>query len=150
MILVVGEPKSKESTITVKKEQNNKLIKRDYKNETYFINIENYQEDDFKNTKEKLLEQYQSEGYKKITIDTDDHWSLRPENEARGYIQVVLKNNIMKIEIYNVKSKPSIFPELSNQIKDENKTDKLLELSRMLSKGLITEDEFLIHKNNLK
>ena len=149
-ILVVGEPKPKESIATVSKSQNNKTINRSYKNETYFINIENYTEDDFKIAKEKLIEQYQSEGYKKITIDTDEHWSLRPENESRGYIQIVLKNNIMKIEIYNVKSEPSIFKEQLNSIQDENKTDKLLELSRMLNKGLITEEEFLVHKNNLK
>jgi len=136
--------RKEEQNILSSKNDGKRTIERSFKNNTYFINILNYNNEDFKYAKDELLKQYKPQGYDTISIDIDTVWSLKNSQYPRTYIQVVLKNNIMKIEVYNAQSEPSLYKNLEKEeSKSNNSTaDKLLKLAELLEKKLITQDEF--------
>lgn len=152
VVLILGESEKKTtekiSMSTIEK-NDDKSITSSYHNETYVIKIRNYSDNDFIKIKKDLMEQYENEGYTKIVTNKDNHWTLKHSINSKGYIQILLQNNTMNIEAFKVKTEPIISNIKNTKQKEIINTDKLIELSRMLDKGLITEDEFLKHKNNL-
>ena len=127
-----------------------KSIKKDFRNDTYYIIIENPDSEDFQIVKNILLDQYKSKGYDTVSRDTEERWHLKSSINDRTYIWVTLKNKTLTIEAYNVKEEPIIPTEIKEAEKNDiDITDKLIELAKMLEKGLLTEDEFKEQKKKL-
>lgn len=135
------------------KEKEKKLpsreIKTSFENDTHYIDIYNYEDDDFETTKKELLNQYGSQGYSLVSIDTAKRWKLKNPDYARTYIQVTEKDDLIKVEAYNTQEPPRIFGQNNNTKKSSNNTERLIELSRLLEKNLITKEEFEKSKKEL-
>lgn len=121
-----------------------KKINYEYRNSTHYLTIEPFEQEDFEDAKTKLYEEYRNE-FDIVAINDERTWKIKSDS-LRGYVQIEARNGKMIIEAYNT-DKPSIYstpiPQSSQDI------DKLIELSKMLEKGLITEKEFLSNKNKL-
>lgn len=98
---------------------------------------------EFEDAKNNLLKQYEPLGYK-LSLDLPNLIKLDTDN---SYLQLKYNqgNNNLTLETLNTEV-PNITKEISIP---EDSTDKLLKLSDMLEKGLITQEEFTIQKNLL-
>lgn len=129
-------------------------IKKEEQNGVYYIEIKNFKNDDFEIIKNKLFEQYQSDGFDKIEIDTENVFLLK-KSLGDGYIQIRNTGTILYLELNKVTFAPiinfngkKIDDDTNSQI-NESSTDKLLKLSALYDKGLISKEEFLAHKNQI-
>lgn len=119
----------------------------DLKNSTYYCTLKSCSSSDFGKVKNTLKTQYETEKFTIITTDRDDFFQLKKEDNSNGYVNIQFKNKTIDIEAYNVAEKPMIFKQ--QNIQSPNNADRLIELSRMLEKGLITEQEFMDLKKNM-
>jgi hypothetical protein len=139
----------KSNSVNKAKNDDMKITEEDYKNNTYYYTLEPCSSNDFINVKKKLSEQYKKESYTTIKIDSETTFQLRKSDGLSGYIQIEFKNKRIKVEIYNVEETPIIIEEKVEIKVKSNNTEKLIELSKMLEKGLITEDEFKKMKTDI-
>jgi len=137
-----------------RKNTSSKEISGDYKNNTYTISVTNADSFDLEAAAIKLKKQYINQGFT-IDTDTENKFKLKSSKNS-GYIKAFLNSGKLDIELYQVNEAPELYIEetkfnfIKNEPKKEtNQTDKLLELSKMLKKGLISEEEFKEHKKQL-
>jgi len=147
IILIVSEKKNEVESINNSLITKIKTLNKEFRNETYFITISNYDDQDIIEVKKQITEQY-GKSYDKISVDSDYCWQIKNSEYSRTYIQVTTKNDILTIEGYNLQEEPKISVDTKDEEGSTN-TDKLIELSKMLDKGLITEEEFKEHKLRL-
>lgn len=109
--------------------------------DVHFYEINNL---DFLHAKNDLVKQYEPLGFV-MSIDSPNLMQLKNDN---SYIQLKysIGGNNLNLETHLVSDVPNIAKEI--EIPSSN-TDKLLKLSDMLEKGLITTEEFIIQKNLL-
>jgi hypothetical protein len=103
----------------------------------------------FNIVKSKLLELYTKESF---TIKEDSKESLfMKKSDSKAYIDAKDKGSFIALSVWNTIT-PDFIDELYGLEKQEqplNSTDKLIELSKMLEKGIISKEEFLSLKNNI-
>ena len=132
----------------------NKELQENYNNksQTYHFELKNFSQYEFQDIKEKLLEQYGKDKYSNLVIDRDDIWLVK-NAKGNSYLEIRIKDElILLVEAYNVDNKPQIFmknKENDNADKNISNVDKIIELSKLLEKGLITQEEFLNHKKEI-
>jgi len=146
---VSSEPIFEEETIpSIEKKEIIKFLK----DETYFVKIKNYEDSDFKVFKESLLSQYKEKGYTNIIRDKESLWNVKNTNYLNSYIQLKLKNNELILEAYNVPFEPGVPEEMIPKEEDKETIDsseKLIQLSKLVEKGLLTEEEFISEKKKI-
>lgn len=92
--------------------------------------------------KNELLKQYEPIGYDKIIMDNGSSFKLKNTNNERSYINLSLKNQICTIEVYNVKSTPMQYSQKDEKETTSSTSHTLIELSKLVEKGLLTKEEF--------
>ncbi|MFY9088934.1 zinc ribbon domain-containing protein [Arcobacter aquimarinus] len=106
----------KEDAITCKychkdlniKEITNRDILKKFENNTHIITIENFIDSDFNSIKNELIEQYKLEGFTDITRNDNTNLQIKRNDDKLGYIKLNIKDEIIKIEAYNVVSEPKL------------------------------------------
>lgn len=109
----------------------------------------------FQIIKEKILDFYSKLGFFE-QINNDNTFFIKNDS-TKAYIEVKVRENYINISIYNTE-KPNFIDNLYNPITKENKDDKnvslenidkIIKLSKLLDKGLITEEEFISYRKTL-
>lgn len=127
------------------------IIRKEFSDNTYYIDIDECVIGTFLKIKKEILEQYKPLGYDITSIDKETDFMIKSTTNERSYIKVFLKNQIVSIEAYNVQVPPVMYDN-TNIFKEKNNTsntDKLIELSKLVDKGLLTKKEFEQQKNKL-
>lgn len=100
----------------------------------------------FSEIRERLLEQYKPLGYT-ISRDLPNMFILHKE-DSRILLKYSIGNNNSTIELMDAPT-PYIIKEPLIPEGEKGEIDKLLKLSDMLEKGLLTKEEFNVQKNAL-
>ena len=109
----------------------------------------------FQIVKEKILNFYSKLGFLE-QINNENTFFIKNDS-TKGYIEVKIRENYINISIYNTE-KPNFIDNLYNPIAEENEDDKnvslenidkIIKLSKLLDKGLITQEEFISYRKTL-
>lgn len=125
-----------------------KGVTRKFRNNTYIIELKDYEANHFRDAKKSLSEQYLKHGYTLVSRDDATIWTLKSPTNSKTYIQVQVTLDGLKVEAFNVPEEPEVFIE-KEEDKKRNITLEILELSKMLEKKLISEEEFINMKKEL-
>lgn len=108
----------------------------------------------FLSVKNKILEFYKELNFNDVKTDEGDSFFIK-NSSGNGYVELKSIDTYLKLAVYNT-SRPifidEIYKEKEEVSSSNNQTseiDKLIELSKMLEKGLITKEEFEEHKKVL-
>ena len=124
----------------------------EYTNNKYLIDIPSklYK---FEDLKSKLIKEYTRYGLDNKKIDNAKILLLKSNDES-AYVQLELRGDKYKIEIFNTK-KTKIFDNttdkdnLKNIPGNNNISDELLKLAQLKEKGILTDEEFITQKEKL-
>ena len=146
VVLIIIGRKSKESITKEKNSKSSDLFKEFPTEKGCNYKLIKKDGVSFKIIKEKTLEFYNEENFE-IKVDNEQTFFIKNiSNDA--YIEVKDKGAFVMLSIWDAE-KPNFIEKLYGVNKIEDKADKIIELSKMLEKGLISEDEFLSLKNNV-
>ena len=145
--------------------EKNKIVNDDRKmsenfvNDTYKFELKRTDHITFQSIKEQAMSYYNDKGFTNIKIDNDGTFLVKTE-DGKSYYEI--QNNYRDYILFSVynNEKPSFIDSIIEQEKSIQKeqdkkenlkqnTKKVIELGNMLEKGLITQEEFEMMKNEL-
>ncbi len=109
----------------------------------------------FEIIKEKVLDFYSKLGFFE-QISNENTFFIKNDS-TKAYVEIKDRETYINISIYNT-IKPTFIDSLYNAITEENEDDKnvnlenidkIIKLSKLLDKGLITEEDFISYKKSL-
>lgn len=110
----------------------------------------------WKNIKTKLMLFYAKQDIDTIVSDKEVSWMIKGKDNRKGYVRANLDGNIIMVESFKL-PKPDIAiinSEIKQDYKDQDATKNnsvhtLIELGKLLEKGLITQEEFKEQKQKI-
>lgn len=106
----------------------------------------------FLNVKSEILEFYKQFNFNDIKTDEENSFLIK-NSLGDAYIELKYRDTYLQLSVYNTTRPIFIDNYYKEKVSNSNNqildTDKLIELSKMLEKGLITKEEFEEHKRNI-
>lgn len=152
IVLILGVPDKKSKTVSYNTTiSDDGKIKQVSKTTKKLVLLKNNLTLNLSDIKEIIKRNYDGSFRAVVSIDNENLFSMRStagEFES-NYIQIENKEDRYIIEAFNIEI-PKELEVSGEKINSSNNIDKLIEISKMLEKGLITQEEFEEHKKNLK